>query len=972
MNDKRKSKQQLLDELSQLRQRVTDLESAEARYHQLFENAAIGIFHSLPEGRFLQVNPALARMLGYASPEEMVSTVTNINTQIYVDSTRRSQLLAATLNTAGWLYAENRYRRKDGSVMTANLSVRKELKPDGTVAYLEGFVEDITERKQAEAALRESEETTRALLDAMPEAGMLLEPDGTILVANEAMMARVSYRMDEFLGKNIASVFPPEIAAARTLKAEEVIRTGQAVHFTDSRTGHWLDNNIFPIFDAHHQVTRLAIYSRDITEHKQAQEALARHVQTLAALYETSLEINSQPDVPALLNAIVRRAAELLGVQRGGLYLMQPDGQTLKLVVDHQLPGHYLGVTLRLGEGLAGRVAQTGQALMVDDYQHWEHRAPVYDGADLRRVLGVPMKMGGRVIGVIDITDSQRVGPFSDEEVQLASLFADQAAIAVEKARLFEAAQLRRQELEAVYEASLSLTRSLDLPQVFDSILRAVLGLVPACDTHIFLYDGHALTFGAALSKEGPMHGPFTEPRLDGLTYQVARSGEVIVVEDNRRHPLYATSYTESEPFAIIGLPLKMGVDVVGVMNVAYAAPRHFEAAELHVMNLLAAQAAIAVHNAHLHDQVQQYAGQLEQHVAERTAELERERNQTRAILDSIGEGIYVMNLAGKIEYVNPALERLTGYNLAEMRGHSGLMWRSGLTAQAVINDLDRHVMRGEAWQGEVVNRRQDGGLYTTATTIAPIKDGDQTVGIVGVQRDISHLKELDRLKDQFVTRIGHELRTPVTNLRLYLDLIKHGRPDKYDQYLQILTLESERLRRLVNGFLEIAEYDTSTTPRLTAVDLNQVAVELIADQHPVSLERGQSLGSQLAPNLPMGLADPVWIRSAVRKLMINALDYTPQGGQVNVTTAVRKTQDQREWITLTVQDSGPGLSPEEMPHIFERFYRGKAANNYSTPGVGLGLSISQAIVEKLGGRITVESQTGQGATFTIWIRAAE
>ena len=663
----------------------------------------------------------------------------------------------------------------------------------------------------------------------------------------------------------------------------------------------------------------------------------------------------------------------MLDAQRGGLYLMQPDGQSLKLVVGHDLSDDYIGITLRLGEGLSGQIAQTGQTMMVDDYQHWEHRARVYDGADFRRALGVPMKIDRRVIGVINISDSQKEGPFSEEEIQLASLFADQAAISVEKARLFEAAQLRRQELEAVYEASLSLTRSLELPQVFDSILRAILSLVPARNAHIFLYDGRTLTFGAAMSKEGPLRGPYAEPRLDGLTYQVARSGEAIMVEDNRAHPLYAMSYAElSEPFAIIGLPLKMGVAVVGVMNVAYAAPRHFEESELHALYLLAAQAAIAVHNARLHDQVQQYAGQLEQRVAERTAELERERNQTQAILDSVGEGIYVMDLAGKIEYVNPALEQLTGYPFAEIWGHQGLMWRSGLTAQAVIDDLDRHVMRGEAWQGEVINRRRDGGLYTTATTIALIKEGDQTVGFVGVQRDISYFKELDRLKNQFVTRIGHELRTPVTNMRLYVDLLKHGRLDKHDQYLQTLSLESERLRRLVNGFLEIAEYDTIAAPRLTTVDLNQVAVELIADQHPVSLERGQSLDWQLAPDLPMGLADPVWIRAAVRKLMVNALDYTPQGGQINVMTAVCKTPDQREWITLTVQDSGPGLSPEERPHIFERFYRGKATNNYSTPGVGLGLSISQTIVEKLGGRITVESQPAQGTAFTIWIRAAE
>ena len=140
---------------------MVELQKSEENYRSLFQNASIGIFHSLPEGKFLRVNPALAQMLGYVSPEEMISAITNISTQIYLDSKKRSDIIAATLEKAGWVYAENRYRRKDGAILTANLAVRKILNPDSTVAYLEGFVEDITERKQAEekiqASLREKE-----------------------------------------------------------------------------------------------------------------------------------------------------------------------------------------------------------------------------------------------------------------------------------------------------------------------------------------------------------------------------------------------------------------------------------------------------------------------------------------------------------------------------------------------------------------------------------------------------------------------------------------------------------------------------------------------------------------------------------------------------------------------------------------------------------------------------------------------
>ncbi len=142
---------------------IAELQKSEENYRSFFENASIGIFHSLPEGKFLRVNPALAQMLGYASPAEMVSAITNISAQIYVDSKERSNLLAATSEQTGWVYAENRYRRKDGAILTVNLAVRRVINPGGTVAYLEGFVEDITDRKRMEKELRDSEQRYREL-----------------------------------------------------------------------------------------------------------------------------------------------------------------------------------------------------------------------------------------------------------------------------------------------------------------------------------------------------------------------------------------------------------------------------------------------------------------------------------------------------------------------------------------------------------------------------------------------------------------------------------------------------------------------------------------------------------------------------------------------------------------------------------------------------------------------------------------
>jgi signal transduction histidine kinase len=199
------------------------------------------------------------------------------------------------------------------------------------------------------------------------------------------------------------------------------------------------------------QVRLLSLFADQaaiVVENARLVEALTRHDREMATLYETSLEINSQPDVSTLIHAIVRRAAELLGTQTGALYQVGTDGETLKLVVSHNLPPHWVGITLRLGEGLAGRVAQIGEPMMVDDYLHWEERVAAFADTPARRVLGVPLKVRDQITGVVIVIDPRQAGLFSKDEVRLLSLFADQAAIAVENARLVEALRQSNAELE--------------------------------------------------------------------------------------------------------------------------------------------------------------------------------------------------------------------------------------------------------------------------------------------------------------------------------------------------------------------------------------------------------------------------------------------------------------------------------------------------------------------------------------------
>jgi signal transduction histidine kinase len=213
----------------------------------------------------------------------------------------------------------------------------------------------------------------------------------------------------------------------------------------------------------------------------------------------------------------------------------------------------------------------------------------------------------GRCIGALSV-QSAAPNAFSEQDVAVLQTMVDQVAIAIENARLLEAERKRGEELEALRQASLHVTSSLELQPVLEAIIEHALHLVSADNAHIFLYDGKALTFGAAMWAGGLQREPFAAPRPRGLTYTVARRGEQVVIPDVDVAPIFRDRRWGG---AVGGFPLRIGDDVCGVMNVAFEQPHVFTESELNVLELLADQAAVAIHNANMHQQVRGHADQL-------------------------------------------------------------------------------------------------------------------------------------------------------------------------------------------------------------------------------------------------------------------------------------------------------------------------------------------------------------------------
>ena len=235
-----------------------------------------------------------------------------------------------------------------------------------------------------------------------------------------------------------------------------------------------------------------------------------------------------------------------------------------------------------------------------------------------------------------------------------------------------------------------------------------------------------------------------------------------------------------------------------------------------------------------------------------------------------------------------------------------------------------------------------------------------------------TQLQELDQMKDQFVSNVSHELRTPLANLKLYLSLLDRGKPEKRGEYMETLRREHSRLDRMIEDLLDLSRLDMGVTPiRPVPTDLNLLLSQLIADRAALAAEHQLVLDYQPDDDLPLALIDPVVLTEVITNLVGNAINYTPRGGMIIVVTAVCEHEGQL-WATFTVQDTGLGISAKDLPHLFERFYRGEVGRKAGAPGSGLGLAISKEIVEKMGGRIFVESEPGQGAAFTVWLKPVD
>jgi PAS domain S-box-containing protein len=581
-----------------------------------------------------------------------------------------------------------------------------------------------------------------------------------------------------------------------------------------------------------------------VTKHQQIEQELRQKNEYLNALHETTLALMNRLDLADLLQTIVARAAQLLGAVHGYISLVEPGAEQIEIKVGVGYYSQYVGYVSKQGEGLTGKVWQTGQLLVVDNYDTWPGRLPQFSPNLIGAEVGLPLTSASQIVGVIGVAYSAGTEQkFGDNEIELLSRFAQLASIALDNARLYTAVQQelieRKRVVEALGQSEVRYRRLIELsPEMI------------------------------AVHSEGR----FVYVNPAGLNLLGAEN-----------------------PEDLLGRPI---LDIV-----------HPDYRDL---------------------------------VTTRVRQMQEVGEQVSLI-----EEKYV-RLDGQIIDVEVTATPIT--------------YAGKQAVQTVVRDV---TLRKQA-EVEMQRAKEAAEEARRAAEVA------------------------NRAKSQFLANISHELRTPLNAIIGYSDLLRDEAEEvnqpEFVSDLKKISKAAKNLLHIINDILDLAKLEAGQMELYPELfDLRTLVDDVIVAVKPLVENNGNILEVYCDTNLGSMVADPIRVRQLLFNLLSNAAKFTVQG-TITLTVERRKAEGGRmkqtssiddsfilhpsSFILFKVSDTGIGMTPEQMQHLFKAFAQADISTTRRYGGVGLGLVISRRFCQLMGGDIRVESELGQGSTFIIQLPA--
>lgn len=684
-------------------------------------------------------------------------------------------------------------------------------------------------------------------------------------------------------------------------------------------------------------------------------EAIRHRVRELSLLNDVSRIMASTLDLNTLLHDL---ANHLAGIVDGtGCFIVLWDEESKKPVAVAaygEYYDEYRSLEVNEDEPSAARVAiLERRPLVIPDVDH----SPFISPHMARRfpdksLLVVPLVAKDRAIGAALIGDNRQRRVFTSVEVDRATVIARQAALAIENARLHESTQQHLHDLSLLYQASATISTMLDEQMIYDMAVQSFAKVFDVAQAGLIVFDedhlwGHLVT--EYRGSPGPVASEVRIPLKDNASLEwIEASKRPLAILDAQNDPLLASVrdvMISRGVQSILLVPLILKGEVIGTIGLdALDKPRLFSAQEVSLAQTLANQIAGVVENARLYRQMAE----------------EKRKFELAAV--NMGEGLLILDRAGSLLFANPqarAMLRLSDPALGEPLGK--------LCPQPELLELlRRRENAGDSIiQGEM--SIVDGTLRELTLSLAPVRDETGALQWwVMVIHDITRLKELDRLKSEFISTVSHELRTPLASIMGFAEMILTRQPGPLtaiqDEFMRIIYESSEQLLHLVNDLLDVARMEAGRfelQPRSVAP--SELLRRLATAMQPFAERKKLTFRLDVAGELPVITADPRRLEQVLDNLLSNAFKFTPEGGEVTLSVRL----EDGSWLKFMVADTGIGIPPQDMDKLFTKFYQSAEVVRKAIGGTGLGLYIAKSIIEAHGGRIGAESSVGKGTT--VW-----
>lgn len=735
------------------------------------------------------------------------------------------------------------------------------------------------------------------------------------------------------------------------------------------------------------------------------------------AIREASIRLTSSLELEVVLDAILSQTLELIHADDAHIFFYE-EGQ-LSFAAARWGDGRQMEPFSSPREsGITYTAALSGERIVTPDankapfFQDWQ-----WGGA----IISLPLRMGGQVVGVMNVAFDQP-HPFEEDELRILDLLSVQAAIALQNARLFERIDGDRLRVRLLYELTNALVTELNDVDILQRAIDLTTSSLGASCGEAFLYEQKRRRLHlAAISGIEDASADEEITKLDlrverGLESWVIEHRKPAIVKDLAQDQRWSSSAGIAEGVqSALSAPILAGNDLFGVITVS--SKKAFKEDQMDLLEAIGRQAGLAISNARRYRQIERRFTELS--ALQQVAKVINSRLEMQPLLEEIVDQVHQV-----LGYPIVEIYLVEGENLLLNAAHGSEDHRQECIplASGIIGRVARE--NCAVFLADVsLDPDYLAGIPDTQVEIAvPLRKGNIVIGVLNVEApDPSGLDEEDfrllqlladqvavaiehaslydhlrdqaqslentvsertaalaealdqarvaeRLKTQFVVDVSHELRTPLANIRLYLELLSFGNPDRYAEYIETLLRETDRLVILIEDLLAISRLDVGTAaPQFKAQDLNLLVRSLIEDRTRLLNEKSLQVTLDLLDGLPAVRADEHMITQVIANLATNAMNYTRPGGCITISSRFLQ-EEGLEWVTLSVADTGIGISADEQDRIFERFFRGSASRMMPVPGTGLGLAICKEILDRHEGRITLESQEGIGSEFTVWL----